>query len=136
MLRLVKYTSQHTENICITFVQRRPNVFDVGPALNKCYTNVWCLLGGICRKRAVTTTPWPVITGDTISPVTSRICIHDNHCSWRQWVHIGSNILRDISIITADNYAVSNNNLRMNQSSKIKFLKSKNHSMYGVHFWF
>ena len=34
--------SQQTQNICITFVQRRPNVFD---ALYKCYTNVLCLLG-------------------------------------------------------------------------------------------
>ena len=32
-------------NICITFVQRRPNVEDVGPTLYKCYTNVMCLLG-------------------------------------------------------------------------------------------
>ena len=24
---------------------RRPNVFDVGPTLYKCYTNVFCLLG-------------------------------------------------------------------------------------------
>ena len=31
--------------ICITFLQRRPNVFDVGPTLYKCYTNVLCLLG-------------------------------------------------------------------------------------------
>ena len=30
---------------CITFVQRRPNVLDVGPPLYKCYTNVLCLLG-------------------------------------------------------------------------------------------
>ena len=37
---------QQTQNICITFVQRRPNVFDVGPTLYKCYTNVLCLLGG------------------------------------------------------------------------------------------
>ena len=37
--------TQQTETICITFVQRRPNVFDVGPALYKCYTNVLCLLG-------------------------------------------------------------------------------------------
>ena len=27
-------------NICITFVQRRPNVFDAGPTLYKCYTSV------------------------------------------------------------------------------------------------
>ena len=37
--------TQQTENICITFIQRRPNVFDVGRALYKCYTNVLCLLG-------------------------------------------------------------------------------------------
>ena len=29
----------------ITFVQRRPTVFDVGPSLYKCYKNVLCLLG-------------------------------------------------------------------------------------------
>ena len=38
-------TPQQTQNICITFVQRRPNVFDVGPTLYKCYANVLCLLG-------------------------------------------------------------------------------------------
>ena len=37
--------SQQTQNFCITFVQRRPNVFDVGPTLYKCYTNILCLLG-------------------------------------------------------------------------------------------
>ena len=35
---------QQTQNICITFIQRRPNVFDIGPTLYKCYTNVLCLL--------------------------------------------------------------------------------------------
>ena len=39
--------SKQTQNISITFVQRRPNVFDVGPALYKCYRNVLCLLGWI-----------------------------------------------------------------------------------------
>ena len=34
--------TQQTQDLCITFVQRRPNVFDVGPALYKCYTNVLC----------------------------------------------------------------------------------------------
>ena len=37
--------SQQTQNICIAFVQRRPNVSDVGPTLYKYYTNVLCLLG-------------------------------------------------------------------------------------------
>ena len=41
----MKWTTQQTQNICITFIQRRPNVFDVGPTLYKCYTNVLCLLG-------------------------------------------------------------------------------------------
>ena len=33
--------SQQAQNICITFIQRRPNVFDIGPTLYKCYTNVF-----------------------------------------------------------------------------------------------
>ena len=37
--------SQQTQNICITFVQRQPNVFDVGPTLYNCYGIVLCLLG-------------------------------------------------------------------------------------------
>ena len=45
----VKITSQQTPNICITFVQRRPNVFDVGPTLYKCNKNVLCLLGYLCK---------------------------------------------------------------------------------------
>ena len=40
-----EHISQQTQNICITFIQRRPNVFDVGPTLYKCYTNLLCLLG-------------------------------------------------------------------------------------------
>ena len=36
--------SQQLQNICITFVQPRPNVLDVGPTLYKCYTNILCLL--------------------------------------------------------------------------------------------
>ena len=35
----------HTQNIFIAFIQRLPNVFDVGPAMYKCYTNILCLLG-------------------------------------------------------------------------------------------
>ena len=37
------YPSKH-KNMCITFVQRRPNVFAVGPTLYKCYTNALCSL--------------------------------------------------------------------------------------------
>ena len=44
MTSIARYTQQ-TQNIRITFIQRRPNVFDVGPTLYKCYTNVLCLPG-------------------------------------------------------------------------------------------
>ena len=44
-----KQLSQQTQKICITFAQRRPNVFDVAPTLNKCYANVLCLLCYGCR---------------------------------------------------------------------------------------
>ena len=37
--------TQQTQNICVTFEQCWTNVEDVGPTLNKCYTNVLCLLG-------------------------------------------------------------------------------------------
>ena len=36
---------KQTQNICITFVLSRPNVFDIGQTLYKCYTIVVCLLG-------------------------------------------------------------------------------------------
>ena len=39
------WASQQTQNIWITFAQRRPIVFDVGATFYKCYTNVFCLLG-------------------------------------------------------------------------------------------
>ena len=42
--REVVVPSQQTQNTCITFIQRRANVFDAGPTLYKCYTNVLCLL--------------------------------------------------------------------------------------------
>ena len=41
----IVHTTQQTQNMCTTFIQRRPNVSDVGPTLYKCYTNVLCLLG-------------------------------------------------------------------------------------------
>ena len=37
--------TKQKRNLCMTFVQSQPNVFDVGPTLHKCYTNVLCLLG-------------------------------------------------------------------------------------------
>ena len=42
---LGEVVTQKTQNICIAFVQRRPNVFDVGPALYKC---MFCVCWDIC----------------------------------------------------------------------------------------
>ena len=39
------YYTQQKQSICITFVQCRANVEDVGLTLHKCFTNVLCLLG-------------------------------------------------------------------------------------------
>ena len=49
------YPSEQTQNICIIFVQRRPNVSDVGSTLYKCYTNVLCLLSqvGLCFRSLI-----------------------------------------------------------------------------------
>ena len=51
--------AQQTHNSCITFVQCRTNVEDVGPTLYKRYTNVVCLLDGDLKKMSG-------ITGDII----------------------------------------------------------------------
>ena len=48
LFQTIKMTTQWTKNICLTFIQHRPNVFDVGPTLYKCYTDVLCLLGTEC----------------------------------------------------------------------------------------
>ena len=39
------YSTQQTQNICMTFEQCWTSVEDVGPTLYKCYTNGLCLLG-------------------------------------------------------------------------------------------
>ena len=45
-LRLTRVLTVHGNNPgCITFIQCRTNVEDVGPTLYKCYTNVLCSLG-------------------------------------------------------------------------------------------
>ena len=41
----MRLTYPANANFFITCIQRRPNVFDVGPTLYKCYKNVLCLLG-------------------------------------------------------------------------------------------
>ena len=44
--------SKWAQDMCITFVQRRPDVEDVGPTLYKCYTHVLCLLREIRAHHA------------------------------------------------------------------------------------
>ena len=43
-------TALQTQNICVTFAQRQPNIFDVGPTLYNFYTNALCLMGVPWKK--------------------------------------------------------------------------------------
>ena len=61
ILGVTEKTSQQTQNICTTFVQRRPNVIDVGPTLYKYYTNVLCLPGSAEVDHGVPT--WCAVHG-------------------------------------------------------------------------
>ena len=53
-----------TQDICITFLQQRPNVFDVGPTLYECYTNVlrllvaWLIITVLSMYSICRCTPW------------------------------------------------------------------------------
>ena len=43
-MKSILLSNPANHNICITFIQRRPNVFDVGPTLYKWYIDVLCWL--------------------------------------------------------------------------------------------
>ena len=80
--------SQQTQNICITFVERWPNVFDVGPTLYKCYTNVMlykflCLLG---RLRFTSTSG-----GGCMAPLVWYIVMMDSRHQSAVWTNIRQN---------------------------------------------
>ena len=76
--------ARKTQNICITFVQRRPNVFHVGPTLYKCYTNVLYLLGHYFedgwRKRIAMVTMVTVCWFEVLSLATSIPEFQDLRC--------------------------------------------------------
>ena len=80
--------SQQTQNICIPFVQRRLNVFDVGSTLYKCYTNglclLWCLWG--CPTRV---NHWicllQCITMNVIGLLRSFMCLYLHHITPRSY---------------------------------------------------
>ena len=49
----------------MTFIQRRPNVFDIGPTLYKCYTNILRLLESIPFPMSHRTVPQSLNTLST-----------------------------------------------------------------------
>ena len=51
----ISLPSQQKQTIYITFMQRRLNIFDVGPKVYKCYTNVLSLLGWSSGRFTVST---------------------------------------------------------------------------------
>ena len=57
-------STELTQNICITFIQRRPNVFDVGPTLYKWYTHVLCLLSSL--QGVIRVAPADVVQDDHV----------------------------------------------------------------------
>ena len=80
--------------MCTTFVQRRPNVFDVGPTLYNCYTNFVCLpcllRGALCDRRVacsalhrqglnLKTSLWRAVTFWFISPSSSGSLYQVHH---------------------------------------------------------
>ena len=64
---MVLETSEKTQNICKTCVQRRPKVFDVGPTLYKCHTNVFAFTG---LRAANNDILWQFLLNDKPSSVT------------------------------------------------------------------
>ena len=77
--------SQQTQNILITFIQCWSNVFDVGPTLYKCYTNVLCLLEyavSIGHTRITETLRWTWTLSDLSSTPYGR---HVNHPLSVRW---------------------------------------------------
>ena len=76
--------SQQTQNICITFLQCRTSVEDVGPTLYKWYTNVLCLLGCVLnRSRTLINVMTLILQNQVIF----------NH--WKLWIAVVDDTLRD-----------------------------------------
>ena len=70
--------TQQAQIICITFVQRRPNVFDVGPTLYKmlyiCFMFTGNLRLAFCHRDFPDALPWQQLTiPPPLSPVAHRL---------------------------------------------------------------
>ena len=63
----IPVNTKHLYNICITFVQCRPNVGDVGPTLYKCYTN------GLCLLRWHNKSTW-IYNAYNVGPASETLC--------------------------------------------------------------
>ena len=81
--------TQQTQNICITFIQRRPNVFDVGPTLYK-VIQMFCVhwvskfkmlkdLGYITYKNCSIVPLYPLLTILLVSGVILSLMIALNY---------------------------------------------------------
>ena len=78
-----KPVSQQTQNISMTFIQRRPNV---GPTLYKCYTNVLCLLGYCCRDLFL-------LRRSAAGSVVFLHAVLLSPCWWQWWQQIRDTVL-------------------------------------------
>ena len=85
------YITRHTQQTkkCITFVQRRLNVFDAGPTLYKCYTNVLCLLG---------------IYDWRFSPQGTGVTLNDDHIKWADGYMFVYDVTRPNTLYACESY--------------------------------
>ena len=88
--------------ICIAFIQRRPNVFAVGPTLYQCYTNVLCLLRYILpRTHAV---GFHYETYGEISPPYEKM--YTASLGTARWAHLNTRLGLDV-VVTCDEMSPS-----------------------------
>ena len=74
---------QQTQNICITFIQCRPNVFDVGPTLYKCHTSILCLLGYTeCHVPDPSYSDFEPCFHNIKSLYCRKECLKNKHCAY------------------------------------------------------
>ena len=74
------FVPQQTRNIGIIFVQRQTNIFDVGPTLHKCYTNILCLLRGVYSENE--------LTSDVFKMVLDQTEARRMSCEYRGVIHV------------------------------------------------
>ena len=87
--KVAPQSAPQTQNICITFVQRRPNVFDVGPPLYKSYTNVCAYWDVPAQKMYFLYVMYIAICVLlSLALMICKICLITRACPFRRYIGI------------------------------------------------